>query len=331
VITDIPTPDEFAQSSLNLLNLAWSVGMDIVRELEEAEVEQWDDDGEVTDEYWRQSQPALGNAIALVQQSQEMALKGKIAAISPYLLIGRDTREWPRRCEREDISFSAFRMPDAADLIKIHNTVCPAPFRLGEAFQVFFDQVRRQRNAIIHAGSAGERLDVRELFLSVLQTNEYLHPGPRWAERRRVHLEHDRISVAFSSDHVGYMLMKEFDIATRLLRPIEVKRYFGLTRARRYLCPPCRHEARDFDVWIPLTQLTPNTPLATAVRCLVCGQSTAVTRKSCVADGCKSNVICAEPDWGDMCLVCGSEQTRSKEVESWQREVFENLLSKRVV
>ena len=47
------------------------------------------------------------------------------------------------------------------------------------------------------------------------------------AERRRIHLEHDRISVAFSSDHVGYVTIKEFDIATRLLRPAKVKRYFG--------------------------------------------------------------------------------------------------------
>ena len=315
MIVEIPSPDEFAQSSLNLLNLAWSVGMDIVRELEEAEVDQWDEDGDVTDEYWRQSQPALGNALALVQQSQEMALKGRIAAISPYLLIGRDSHEWPRRCERDDTSFSMFRMVDAADLIKIHNTVCPASSRLAEEFQVFFDQVRRQRNAIIHAGSPGGRLDVRELLLSVLRTNEYLHPGARWPERRRVHLENDRISVAFSSDHVGYVIIKEFDIATRLLKPVEAKRYFGVTKARRYLCPQCKYAASDLDELIPLAQLTPNSPLATAVICFVCGGTTKVERRLCVADGCRSNVICAEADWGAMCLVCGDDQDRSEKID----------------
>jgi hypothetical protein len=76
VISEIPTPDEFARSSLNLLNLAWSIGMDIVRELEESDVEQWDSDGDITDEYWRQSQPALGNALALFSKPKRWPSRG---------------------------------------------------------------------------------------------------------------------------------------------------------------------------------------------------------------------------------------------------------------
>jgi hypothetical protein len=313
VISEIPTPEDFARSSLTLLNLAWSVGMDIVRELDESDIDQWDADGDVTDEYWRQSQPALGNALALIQQGQEMALKGKIAAVSPYLLIGRDPRDWPRRCEREDASFSMFRTADATDLVKIHNTVCSPSLRLSEGFEAFFDEVRRQRNAIIHAGGAGRRVEVAELLLNVLLTNEYLHAGARWPERRRVHLENDRVSVAFSSDHVGYVMLKEFDIAARLLKPVENKRFFGLTRARRYLCPHCQYEARDSDELIPLAQLVPSDPSATLISCFVCGHTTSVARKACTKVSCRSNVICGESKWGAICLVFHSNQDRARD------------------
>jgi hypothetical protein len=71
--------------------------MEIVRDVENAELETWDTDREVTDEYWRASQPALANAITLLQQSHEFALKGRIAAVSPFLLEAVSKRvEWPR-------------------------------------------------------------------------------------------------------------------------------------------------------------------------------------------------------------------------------------------
>ena len=107
-------------------------------------------------------------------------------------------------------------------------------------------------------------------------------------------------------------MLKEFDIVARLLKPAEAKRFFGLTKSRRYLCPNCQHEARDSDELIPLAQLVPNTPSATAVSCFVCGQTTSVTRRACAQIGCKSNVICAAPKWGPICLVCHINQAESE-------------------
>ena len=313
MITEVLTPTEFSRSGLNLLNLAWSIGMDIVSDFNNAELDTWDSDGEVTDEYWRESQPALGNALALVQQAQEMALKGKIAAVSPYLLIGRDPREWPSRCEREDTPFSKFRTADAADLIKIHNTVCAPQSRLGQDFSIFFDKIRRQRNAIIHVGSTGRRLDVVDLFLGVLQTNEYLYSDIRWMKRRLEYLESDRISVAHSSDHVGHDILMEFETAARLLKPADTRQLLGLTKARRYLCPPCHDWASELSSELVRTALlVPNKPSANVVTCLVCGESTSITRGSCITTGCKSNVICANPRWGSICLTCGADPRKLK-------------------
>lgn len=308
MIIEIPSPDEFTKSGVNLLNLAWSIGMSIVSQLESAAHPDWDLVDDVADDYWRESQPALGNALALVQQAQEMALKGKIAAVSPYLLIAGEPRDWPRRCEQEDTPFTVFRTINAADLIKIHNTVCPSPSRLGKDFEDFFDVVRRQRNNIIHVGGTGRQVDVAELILNVLRTNEHLYPEERWVERRLTHLADDPILSWFGEEAYG-SVVKEFFTAARLLKPAEAKKFFGLTKARRYICPQCNDAVLGLvDEPLPLAQLLPNTPSATTISCFVCGDQTTVVRKVCAQKGCKSNVICAEAKWGPICLVCGSHQ-----------------------
>ena len=126
MITDIPTPQEFERSSLNFMHLAWSIASSLLDELDCADLPSWDDDGSAGSAYLTEAQPELGNALALVLQAQEMSLKGRIAAISPYLIIARDPRDWPKRCETNDVSFAEFRSADAADLIRIHDTVSPA-------------------------------------------------------------------------------------------------------------------------------------------------------------------------------------------------------------
>jgi hypothetical protein len=282
--------------------------MDIVREFEDG-IEVRDTDGEVAKEYWRESQPALGNALALVQQSQEMALKGKIAAVSPFLLIGNDPRDWPRGCDKEDTEFSSFRTIDAADLIKVHNTVCAASERLSDEFRAFYNEVRRQRNAIIHAGGVRRKVEVAELFLNILQTNEYLYPDVRWFPLRRQYAHNDRTAVAFSTDTTVYYLMREFEAVVNLLKPAQAQRFLGLTKARRYLCPSCAQDTSWLcDDLVPTAQLMPNTSTAMAVHCLLCGEIADVTRVKCVKGSCKSNVICADHDWGAICLICWEGQ-----------------------
>jgi hypothetical protein len=303
LITEIPLSSDFMRSSLDIMNLAWSVATEIIIELYDSQEADFDED--ITTEYWKKSQPALGNAFALIQQAQEMALKGKIAEISPFLLIGRDPREWPRRCDQVDIPFSSFRMANAADLIKIYNSVCPSTQRLGEDFREFFDKVRRQRNSIMHLGGFGMSIKVEELLTNVLLTNEYLHPGAKWIKRRRDHLENDRFSAVFLSDHVVHVMLREFDIARRLLKPLERWRYLDLSKARRYHCLYCQNEARDFGDLIALAQLVPG---RLSVKCIICEKSTIVVRKRCISQNCKSNVICADPEWGSICLLCHHDQ-----------------------
>jgi hypothetical protein len=163
VIIEIPSADDFKQASLNLLSLAWQMALESLDSYEQSEIIHpqdtpvhtfQTDDGQVhtfggpdtryTPEqraaaeqlFWRRSQPMLGNALSLIQQAVEMGLKGRIAAVSPFLLIARDARDYPGNSTTRDVPFSEFRSLDAADLLRVHNTVCPA--RLDGEFAVFW-------------------------------------------------------------------------------------------------------------------------------------------------------------------------------------------------
>lgn len=131
MITEIPSPSDFQAAGLNQLYLAWQIAMHAVEDFDFFEDNLDLGDGEAqqaaSSEYWAKSQPALANAFGLIQQAMEMALKGRIALISPFLLIPRDPRDWPKGVENHGVPFSEFRMLDAADLFKVHNTFITPP------------------------------------------------------------------------------------------------------------------------------------------------------------------------------------------------------------
>jgi len=307
MLTDVPTAKEFKAASLEYLNLAWEIGMQIYIDLQNSEIEEWDSDKGVSDEYWEKSQPALANAYALIQQGQEFALKGKIAAISPLLLLTRDPRDWPKRCEFDDISFSQFRMADSADLIKIYNTFGNP--RLPEEFSEFFDEIRRQRNVIMHHGGKEKRIPVAELFINIIKTYKTLFNDKSWARQRRKYLDNDRVSIIYTNEHVGANLITEFEALVKILSPKDAFNLLGFNKkSRRYLCPVCIDDARHLVSYVHLAQLQPNKPNSTSIYCFVCGTTTKVRRDQCNHAGCKANVIADEGDHKGECLLDFHEQ-----------------------
>jgi hypothetical protein len=65
---EIPTASDFVDSGRSLLNLAWDAVSTLYLDLENADVKGCDDDGEVTDEFWKAAQRPLANAVAIAQQ-----------------------------------------------------------------------------------------------------------------------------------------------------------------------------------------------------------------------------------------------------------------------
>jgi hypothetical protein len=91
MIVGVPDSQELHDTAVGWFNLAWDIVIKAVEEFQEA-VELFDDmeksDGpekvqDEVDKYWKSSRYKLNNAISLLQQALEIALKSRIAEISP--------------------------------------------------------------------------------------------------------------------------------------------------------------------------------------------------------------------------------------------------------
>ncbi|WP_099081506.1 hypothetical protein, partial [Nostoc linckia] len=308
MITEIPTADDFDRQGLNQLHLAWEITIEVISSLEQAQkidLPATSEEGQLAEKtFWDRSQPALANALSLTQQAGEMALKGRVAAVSPYLLIGRDPKDWPRAVDREPVPFSEFRTIDTADLVKVHNSfVTP---RLPEAFEAFWTGLRRDRNAIMHSVSP-KRRDAGELIKSILMMAHFLFSDPKWP-RRLLDLEDKNkySGFSFGLDYSTNTAMDQIETALKYLSTSECKLFFGLDiRRRRYRCPSCYAAANtDFQEALPhLAQLPPNTPNATELTCVVCEETSVVERLDCPNPNCRGNVFHA-----GTCCCCHRER-----------------------
>ncbi len=310
MITDVPTPNEFQAAGLNQVYLAWQIAMQSVHDYDESVAYSAEDDPDATAEYWRRSQPALANAYSLIQQGMELALKGRIASVSPYLLIGNPS-DWTGRAADGDVSFGEFRTLDAADLFKVHNSLVTP--KLDDAFKSFWDQVRRDRNRIMHS-AAPRAFDPALVVRTLLTAVEALFGDVPWP-RRLVDMEHEGKFAAFGfNDDVQNHVMSQVDDAIRHLQPSEARRFFGFDDDRRaYVCPHCYFQAnRDWqNDWPHLAQLTTKQPSATSLRCVLCETVTEVERTRCESAACRGDVI-AE----GICLTCTSRQDECLDVDT---------------
>lgn len=304
MIIDIPTHEDFWVAGIDFLNLAWSSVIELCLTLEESEIREWDIDGEISDEYWKAAQRPLATGILLIQQGAEFLLKGRIANVSPYLLITGSTSELPKGSRLKDLPFSSFKTPDAQDLLAIHDTV--ADVRLSSNFTTTYNHLRRLRNILMHSIDKSIRLTASDALKLLLEVTHSLLEKHSWIAYRRSFLETHTESILHSTDIVPYRLATEFLAIINLLTNTELKRHFGFSkRQRRYLCPHCFDECRDYALWVTTAQLKPNTRTSTTVYCLLCGQHTNVIRKQCNQNVCKGNVLLA---FNNTCLTCYIEQ-----------------------
>lgn len=295
MITEIPTAQEFHKAGLNQLHLAWETATNLLRDAHE-KYTGWELDEDSLEEYWEKSQVTLGNAFSLIQQAMELGIKGRIAAVSPFILVAQEHRQWPM----EDASFSEFRTVDAVDLIRVHNAVANPPF--DDNFRAFFDDVRRKRNRLMHSVPK-DVFEPGALIINVLKAAEALYGEKRWSEHC-LELEADnRIRLYDGGENVVNAVMGEMELALEYLKPAEAERFMGIKKQRMYLCPSCYSQAnRDWGAedFPKLAQLHSKKPGETQLDCRLCGATNTVERTDCEAEECKGNVL----DEERMCLTC---------------------------
>jgi len=299
VITDIPNKEDFFQSGLSMLNLAWDAVASLCLQLEYSDLESMEEEGHTTEEYWKAAQQPISIALALAQQGIELLLKGRIAEVSPFLLL-TGPRDWPSACNDKDTSFADFHTIEAHELIRVHDSVVAE--RLSNSFKSQFDNIRRLRNIVFHGVDKRLRPTAEDVFRVILEAVHCLYEPRSWIRLRRAYLENAPNSIAYYGPDCELILVLEALHIIRILKPFETKKYLGFYKnRRRYICYNCALNCSDADLKPKIGILDPNTPESNRLYCFVCGEHHAVRREKCTNPGCLGNVIDAEDG---VCLSC---------------------------
>lgn len=295
MIIEVPTSEDFRESGLSLLNLAWDTVSTLYLDLENMAAQEVDDD-----EFWDLAQRPLANAVSLAQQGVEFLLKARIVEVSPFLLIASQPRDWPALSAQEDTPFSSFRAIDAQDLIKIHDTV--RSDRIDPAFRQRFDELRNLRNAIMHTVDKGLRHSPSELWVRVLDASHHLIGPCKWIGFRRTYLNYVPTALFYAPDSVDWQMCWEAELLLKTLKPTQARLFLGVApRQRFYMCYPCTVTCSSYDLYPKSAQLRPNTPTSTRIYCFVCDKEDTVVRRPCPRSQCPGNVIQKEDS---VCLTC---------------------------
>jgi hypothetical protein len=301
LISDVPTPKDFFDSGIELFDFAWDTVANLITNFSDA-VEYGVEEADVSEEYWAGSKRRLTTALAMTQQGVEFILKGKIAEVSPFLLLAEGPTKWPSPYDGNEISFSAFKTVDAQDLVRLHDTIRDP--QLDKDFVVKFTSLRLKRNTISHSVDKKLQVHTTEVIEAILFMYKALFPTENWAKTRTAFIHGDPVATLNGGDYSRNRACCEMETVFELLPPAAVERYFGLPRKqRRYICPACLYEMdRNDDRTFAIAVLRPKGPTATSLYCPICDCEHKVVRKDCTAVNCKGNVL---SDDDSTCPTCG--------------------------
>jgi hypothetical protein len=288
MIKDVPGKEDFDAIGIALLDQSWETAASLLVELEEAKRLIDPEDEEI---YWKSASTKLATALAIAHQGAEFLLKGRIAAVSPLLLIANPPREWPKPEADGNIPFSQFRTVDAQDIVRLHDGCAEAP--LDRDFASAFETLRIRRNSVMHSVNRDLKVHAAGLIEEILKIYSSLMPDRNWVDARRDSLFDSSTSQLWSCDWVEPSIVREFNVIKDSLSPAVVLRYFGFDKDRRaYLCPNCTfYVSRDDGYESYSAMLTEKVSGCTTLHCFICHETQEVQRVDCGKDDCRGNVI----------------------------------------
>jgi hypothetical protein len=310
MITNIPAPDELENIALRLHFSAWSDLLSVATDFDQV-FEPNDDDlhmwVEEKEGYAEACQPELQSICAVIQQSNEMALKARICAVSPFLLLLNTENKLST--QPTDVDFFSLRTLDAVDLPSTANTFCPTP--LSEKFIQEYNAIRALRNSVLHAGKTSKAFSADELLHTLVFLYRELWPTRKWLVDRVEHAAQTRLAFFHDGrwNSAQAVVLNELPDAYAMFTNSEFKALFGKPRtARRYICHECSYQGTTKGgghPHCPTAWLDDETHLT----CRMCSETFKVARSPCKEDDCKGNVIGDnEDDYVGMCHTCGEGQ-----------------------
>ncbi|MDR5778472.1 hypothetical protein QCE63_03380 [Caballeronia sp. LZ065] len=304
MITEIPTLEDFEEIGIQLLNLAWDTAISLFCDLDIVRYTDVEVDS-LNQEYWKAARTQLFTALSIAHQGSEFLLKGRIAEVSPFLLLVAHPRDWPKTSVSSPTPFSDFRSIDAQDLLKVHGSVRADP--LSPDFVSKFEITRKTRNAIVHGVDRRLSIHASEILGHVLLINHALGREKNWVKVRQRYLENSPLSKMYAETYASARLVAEFIVVRDILSPSDSKRFFGFEKdSSNLICPDCAYNPylRNDGCEPRTAMLSINQARSDAIWCFVCGQHQKIEWKACPAAECKGNVV--SWDW-QRCLTCGTE------------------------
>lgn len=294
MITNVPGPQDFYDAGHELLDFAWDTVATFWTAL--ADSEDWGvDQEEVAEEYWLAAKKRLASSLAVTQQGVELILKGKVAEISPFLLLSDPPAKWPAAAG----SFADYRTVDAQDLLRLLQSVSST--KLPSELEQQYNDLRRSRNRIFHSVDKNLTVTASKVLETILAFNKALFPHQNWAQMRANFIQESPDSALDGGDWARNIACRETQVVMRMLEPAATKKYFGIDKKKHlYQCPHCLSLMnRDGDRLFEIAQLRPPTVASTKLYCPVCNAEHDVIRAACA--GCEKNVL----DEEFRCLSCG--------------------------
>lgn len=266
------------------------------------------------EEYVELSQKDLETIVNLAAQSAEIALKSRLCATSPFLLlIGQGA---PLKTTMEVVDFTDLRTIDAVDLPGAVNTFCDVA--VSDRFIEQFNNFRRLRNKALHLGDASNHFspdklveNLVTLFCEIWPSKSWLREWVRSISRGRSSFFHDG---RYASAHSEVFDMLPFIVDN--LTKGQFMRLIGEEKSkRRYYCFNCLENAS-----IKSSDWTGTESVKTAhlgksgktLRCSMCEETFPVIRRSCPQDLCKGDVLTVEQSkngesWCHSCSLYSDE------------------------
>lgn len=309
VIINVPTEDHYDSVAKNSFFSGFielfALFNDFNRYFEDTDGTDW---AEERNEYYAKCQVELEKICVFASQACELALKSRICAVSPYLLLlGNEPRF---KASQKDFDYTEFRTIDAVDLPSAVNALCPE--LLSDAFIQRYNQLRKLRNKITHLGIAGTPFDPDELLSIMIEQYAELWPEHRLLSDWCSYLSGTRFSFFYDGKYssAGMELTESLRTFYAKLSKGQFNTLFGVPKSkRRYACLNCYddeslargiHSYEEFDVAHLIDKNT--------LQCFLCRECYTVTREKCCAPGCKGNVLSSESAFEGICHTCGSHR-----------------------
>jgi hypothetical protein len=285
MIVGVPNHHVLADTAIGWMNLAWDIAIEEAKTFQEVEflykaIEQergTNIANAAVEKHWNAKRLLLNNAVSLLQQSLEIALKAEIAEVSPFLLVAGDPRSWPRSKDGSNvIDFSSFRTIDAVQLCGAVDTVSAAP--LSKEFVEFYDRLRQSRNKIIHLNASAIVVEVKSLLIEILTAQRHLFPQARWTIFRYNHLRStgqydDKENLVSGDDYTPDVMTSEINVALEALDSRNIKEFFFFDDTKAaYRCPHCLEGRNQSDDECEFVQVSGPDSL----QCIVCMTSYSV-------------------------------------------------------